>query len=184
MISMANSEFLASKICARPEMIQDLKAVADLDLPEGCIAAGYLRNFVWDVLHGYEERTPLQDVDVLYYDPYCLDEEAEKEYDKQLRLKVPERNWSVKNQARMHIRNGNPPYASVEDAMRYWPETATAVSARWNRTGRPEFLAPYDLEDLLQLRVRQSPLFSDRNFFLKRVHDKAWLRIWPRLTLI
>lgn len=31
----------------------------------------------------------------------------------------------VKNQARMHLRNGDRPYQSATDAMRYWPETAT-----------------------------------------------------------
>lgn len=175
---------LIEAIRRQPDMMTDLQLVAELKLPQGCIAAGYIRNFVWDVLHGYAERTPLHDVDVLYYDPSCLDEEAEKANDARLRERNPRLNWSVKNQARMHLRNGTPPYRSVEDAMRYWPETATAVAARLNAAGEVELIAPFGLDDLLSLRVRQGPYFHDHHVFQKRVHDKEWLRRWPLLKLV
>lgn len=175
---------LIEAIRRQPDMMTDLQLVAELKLPQGCIAAGYIRNFVWDVLHGYAERTPLHDVDVLYYDPSCLDEKAEKAYDAKLRERNPRLNWSVKNQARMHLRNGTSPYGSVEDAMRYWPETATAVAARLNAAGEVELIAPFGLDDLLSLRVRQGPYFHDHHVFQKRVHDKEWLRRWPLLKLV
>lgn len=59
-----NAFELKQAIMNQPEM----KAVADLGLPQGCIAAGYIRNFVWDSQHRFSQRTPLHDVDVLYYD--------------------------------------------------------------------------------------------------------------------
>lgn len=142
MPTIAGAADLREAIRRQPEIMADLQLVAELRLPQGCIAAGYIRNFVWDVLHGYAERTPLHDVDVLYYDPACLDEEAEKVYDARLRERNPRLNWSVKNQARMHLRNGTAPYRSVEDAMRHWPETATAVGARLNAAGEVELIAP------------------------------------------
>ncbi|WP_178022407.1 nucleotidyltransferase family protein [uncultured Paenibacillus sp.] len=175
---------LREAIRRQPEMMADLQLVADLGLPQGCIAAGYIRNFVWDVLHGYVERTPLHDVDVLYYDPACLEEEAEKAYDARLRERNPQLNWSAKNQARMHLRNGTAPYRSVEDAMLHWPETATAVGARLNAAGDVELIAPLGLEDLLSLQVRQGPYFRDHAAFLQRVNGKAWLSRWPRLVLV
>mgnify|MGYP001461346440 CR=1 FL=1 len=55
-----------------PNLLRDLHLVHSLGLPEACIAAGYVRNYIWDYLHGYTERTPLHDVDVLYYDPHDL----------------------------------------------------------------------------------------------------------------
>ncbi|MEF2966025.1 nucleotidyltransferase family protein [Paenibacillus sp. M1] len=165
-------------------MMADLKAVAGLGLPQGCIAAGYFRNFVWDALHGYSGRTPLHDVDVLYYDPECREEEAEKEYDARLRVLNPKRAWSVKNQARMHLKNGDSPYGSVEEAMLHWPETATAVGARLDAAGNIEIIAPFGLSDLLELRVRQSPYFHERSIFEGRIREKEWLRIWPRLTVV
>ena len=46
-----------------------LQAVRALQLPDCFIAAGFVRNMVWDALHDYP-LTPLNDVDVIYYD-YC-----------------------------------------------------------------------------------------------------------------
>lgn len=182
--TIADASSLREAIRQQPEMMADLRLVADLGLPQGCIAAGYIRNFVWDVLHGYAERTPLHDVDVLYYDPVCLDEEAEKAYDARLRERNPQLNWSAKNQARMHLRNGTAPYRSVEDAMQHWPETATAVGARLNGAGEVELIAPLGLTDLLALRIRQGPYFRDHAAFSQRVNGKAWLSRWPRLVLV
>jgi uncharacterized protein len=45
-----------------------LEAVESLGLPDWYIAAGFLRNAIWDALHDKSERTPLNDVDVVYYD--------------------------------------------------------------------------------------------------------------------
>lgn len=41
--------------------------VSELSLPQCYIAAGFVRNLVWDSLHGL--ATPLNDVDVIYFDP-------------------------------------------------------------------------------------------------------------------
>lgn len=182
--TIADAGDLREAIRRQPEMMADLQLIAELGLPQGCIAAGYIRNFVWDVLHGYAVRTPLHDVDVLYYDPACLEEEAEKAYDARLRERNPQENWSAKNQARMHLRNGTTPYRSVEDAMLHWPETATAVGARLNAAGEVELIAPMGLNDLLSLRVRQGPYFRDHAAFLQRLNGKAWLSRWPRLVLV
>ncbi|GJM73497.1 nitrate reductase [Paenibacillus macerans] len=183
--AMNDATGLREAILHQPEMLEELRAVAEQGLPHSCIAAGYVRNFAWDVLHGYTSRTPLHDVDVLYYDPECLDEAAEKGYEAALRARNPHRNWSVKNQARMHLRNGEKaPYRSVEDAMRHWPETATAVGVRLHPADDIELLAPWGLDDLLTLKVRQSPYFRDSAVFRQRVAAKEWLRLWPRLQLI
>lgn len=184
MPTIAGATDLCEAIRQQPDMMADLQLVAELGLPQGCIAAGYIRNFVWDVLHGYDERTPLHDVDVLYYDPACLDEEAEKACDAWLRERNPRLNWSTKNQARMHLRNGAEPYRSVGDAMQHWPETATAIGARLTATGEVELIAPLGLDDLLSLQVRQGPNFRDYAAFRERVDGKAWLSRWPRLEMI
>ncbi|GIP52408.1 nitrate reductase [Paenibacillus vini] len=184
---ISNVDDLKRAIGKQPEMMADLEAVAALGLPQGCIAAGYFRNFVWDVLHGYTVRTPLHDVDVLYYDPDFLEEEAEKEYDARLREINSSLNWSVKNQARMHLKNGEPPYRSVEDAMLHWPETATAIGARLKDGAdgvNIDIVAPFGLDDLLGFQVRQSPFFQNRNVFMDRIRDKEWLRIWPSLQVV
>lgn len=173
-------EILSARDCLR----RDLALVQSLGLPDWCIAAGYVRNYVWDVLHEHQAYTPLNDVDVLYYDPSDLSEETEKEYERSLRRQLPDYRWSVKNQARMHLRNNDEPYESVEDAMKRWPETVTAVGVTLDGHGELKIIAPHGLRDLFGLKVRQSPYYESRSYFEARVRDKNWRGIWPKLEMI
>lgn len=180
---MRTDEFL--KIMKKHDsLFRDLRYVQSLGLPESCIAAGYIRNYVWDYLHGYIERSPLNDVDVLYYDAHDLQEETEKEFEHRLRTICDEYNWSVKNQARLHLRNQHPPYTSIEDAMNRWPETATAIGIGLTAGGELKIYAPHGVNDLLDMVVRRSPYFVDHEYYWKRVRDKKWLTRWPKLTFI
>lgn len=163
---------------------RDLEWVRQLELPNWCIAAGYVRNYVWDWLHGYSQRTPLNDVDILFYDPHDLSEESENKYEAMLNGRSQEYNWSCKNQARMHIRNGDEPYESVADAMKRWPETVTAVGITRDKNQVVRIIAPHGLNDLFDLVVRQSPYYKDTDYFHKRVYGKRWLKLWPKLRLI
>lgn len=165
-------------------LMRDLNLVKQLDLPSWCIAAGYVRNYVWDYLHGFSYRTPLNDVDVLYYNPEDLSEESEKEYELILKNQLQEYNWSVKNQARMHIRNHDEPYISVADAMKRWPETVTAVGISLDYQNNIEIISPHGLNDLFELVIRRSPYFKDNDYFYTRVQSKKWLELWPQLRLI
>lgn len=169
---------------ADEHVMRDLSHVRRLQLPHWCISAGYVRNLVWDRLHGYAARTPLNDVDVLYYDPDDLSEEAEKAYEALLHNHLPCYSWSFKNQARMHLRNGHKPYKSVEKAMKRWPETATAVAVHMDSENQLQIIAPYGLEDLFSLVIRRSPNYPDKEAFYARVESKKWLAQWPGLRLI
>lgn len=44
-----------------------LLVLAGLQLPDAWLAAGFVRNLVWDRLHGYPEPTPLADLDVIHF---------------------------------------------------------------------------------------------------------------------
>lgn len=162
---------------------KDLELVRKLDLPESCIAAGYVRNRVWDALYGYEHETPLNDIDVIYYDPSDLSEERDHLLSLTLNTADMKEGWSVKNQARMHLRNQVAPYESTSDAMSCWPETATAVGLYLDELDHIHVIAPYGLDDLFQLKVRQSPRYFDTANFIKRVTEKQWLTRWQNLTL-
>ena len=93
-------------------------------------------------------------------------------------------NWSVKNQARMYLRNNHESYLSLDDAMRRWPETATAVGIKLTDQGRIDVIAPHGLEDLFELKLRQSKYCDDRAIFIKRIHDKKWLDRWKQLKIV
>jgi hypothetical protein len=162
-----------------------LEAVAALGLPDGWIGAGFLRAPVWDALHGHAKETPLDDIDVVYFDPACLDPAADARAEARLRALAPGLPWSVRNQARMHERHGDRPYRSTADALCHWLETPTAVALRLDRDGRPELLAPLGLDDLVGLVVRPTPHARARRMaaFRARVAGKGWFEKWPRLRL-
>ena len=86
---------------------------------------------------------------------------------------------------RYQSRNADQPYSSASDAMRYWPETATAVGVRLNPQGRVEVNAPLGLDDLFKLIVRPTERFlaEKHSLYVDRVHSKNWQSIWPQLTI-
>lgn len=165
------------------EIMKDLSIIKELKLPDWYVAAGYVRNYIWDTLHSYPNRTPLNDIDVIYYNTDEIDEEIEKKYEQKLERDTGISIWSVKNQARMHIRNGDKPYNSIEDAISQWPETVTAVGIRLERDDNISIISPYGLEDLFEYRVRKSPLFKDETYYRTRINKKNWKEIWPRLVI-
>lgn len=160
-----------------------LEVVSHLQLPDCWIAAGFIRNAVWDALHGRAPLAPDGDVDVIWFDPNRCYESLDRYIEEELRAVVPSIEWSVKNQARMHSRNGDRPYQSSTDAMRYWPETATAVAARRSGNDQLEIASPLGLDDLFNLLLRPTQRFAREKLpiYEKRVRSKAWLELWPLL---
>ena len=42
---------------------------AEQRLPDWCLAAGFVRNLAWDKMHSFSSATPLNDIDLIYFDP-------------------------------------------------------------------------------------------------------------------
>ncbi|CAH2602864.1 Nucleotidyltransferase family protein [Rhodovastum atsumiense] len=160
-----------------------LGVVRDLRLPDCWIGAGFVRNAVWDRLHRRTASPLAGDVDVVWHDLRRDDPREDERHEALLRAVEPGIVWSVRNQARMHGRNGDAPYASVRDAMRFWPETATAVAVRRDGLEGFEIAAPYGLDDLLNLVLRPTPPFAQarRSVYAARLHAKRWQALWPLL---
>ena len=82
----------------------------------------------------------------------------------------------------MHEINLDAPYASLEDAVSKWPETATAMVARLRANGEIEVVAPHGFDDLFRLVVSPTPHFLTRlERYRNRVIQKKWREHWPRL---
>lgn len=160
-----------------------LQNVRSLDLPDCWIGAGFIRNAVWDYLHDIPVNPPKTDIDVIWFDSLMTDIGEDKRLEAILRHQKPDYHWSVKNQARMHARNGDDPYRSSPDALRYWPETATAVAVRLTAEDSLEIAAPCGLADLFELRLAPTPHFLKNKMetFKQRVADKRWLDFYPLL---
>ncbi len=162
--------------------VEALSYVSELGLPQCYIAAGFVRNLVWDSLHGFKVSTPLNDVDVIYFDPTEYNPNAYLEYEAQLKACMPQLNWQVRNQATMHERNGDNRYQSSVDAMSYWPEKETAVAVRQIGLSQYECVAAFGFETLFSYCVTYNPKRL-REIFDNRVNSKGWLVRWPSLII-
>ena len=153
-----------------------------LDLPDWCLAAGFVRNLVWDRLHEFKSPTNLNDIDLIYFDSMKPHEAIDRELENRLQTtsKLP---WSVKNQARMHKRNSDNPYSSTEDAMSYWVEAETAVGATLSAGGEIEILAPLGIDLLFQYTITPNIKRVKPTQFAQRIKEKRWLEIWPKLEV-
>lgn len=163
--------------------VDALKCVSQLDLPQCYIAAGFVRNLVWDFLHNFKFSTPLNDVDVIYFAPTERIPNAYFEYEAQLKEYMPQLNWQVRNQAKMHVRHGDEPYESCLDAMSYWPEKETAVAIRQIELNQYECIAAFGVESLFNYCITYNPK-GLRETFEHRVNSKGWRIIWPSLTVV
>ncbi len=164
-----------------PERMEALTIAATLELPDWCLASGFVRNLVWDKLHGFSSATALNDIDLIYFDPYEVSDSRDREIEHWLRS-VSEFPWSVKNQARMHKRNMDSPYASTEDAMSFWVEVETAVGAALGENGEVIIVAPFGIESLFDYTITSNPKRPKPEDFKERMSNKRWLETWPRLV--
>jgi hypothetical protein len=176
---------LQALIASDQRRMDVLRAVRDLGLPDCWVAAGFVRNRVWDHVHGLAASPLSQDIDVIWFDAAQCDADCDAAHEQVLQSRDATLDWSVKNQARMHVRNGDAPYASATDAMRYWPETATAVGVRLGPGDTIEVAAPFGLDDLFGLVVQPTRRFADekRAVYLARIRAKDWPGRWPRLRI-
>ena len=168
-------------------MMSIVEAAKTLHLPDWWVCAGFIRSKVWDTMHGYSINTHLPDIDVVYYDPYNDDEDIEKLLESRLKKLKPTEPWSVKNQARMHILNGESPYKSTLDAVSRFPETATSIAMKLNEEDELILAAPWGLEDLLALRVKPTPPFKEKEtlaaIYERRLREKEWNKKWPKVSI-
>ncbi|GGB60153.1 hypothetical protein GCM10011409_41950 [Lentibacillus populi] len=167
-------------------MMEALYTAKSLQLPDWWICAGFVRAKVWDVLHDYSERTPIQDIDVIYFDTENFVEQEEKRLERILQTANGHYPWSVKNEARMHICNGIEPYVSSEDAIAKFPETATSLGVKLNEHDNIILTAPHGIDDCVQMRVKPTPYFLDNpellTIYHTRLTEKNWSAVWPKLT--
>ncbi len=168
-------------------MMEILAAVQSLELPDWWVCAGFIRSIVWDMLHGFEARTPLPDIDVIYFDPSHLEEAVEKRLEETLRRRMPDLPWSVKNQARMHLVNGIAPYLSAVDAISKFPETVTSLGITLDGNDNIVLTAPWGVHDLLHMQVRPTPYFAESKelagIYEERMAKKQWKNVWPHVNI-
>ncbi len=169
-------------------MMEILKVVRSLGLPDWWVCAGFVRSKIWDVLHGFHERTPLPDIDVIYFDPTNIEEKEEIKWQKLLKSMRADIPWSVTNEARMHLANHIPPYSSSEDAISKFPETVTALGVKLDQDGQLILTAPWGIDDVIRMEVKPTPFFKASRermtIYHKRIKQKKWQETWPKVKIL
>lgn len=171
-------------ILADKDFMAVLKIVEAQQLPDACIAAGCLRNFIWNKLAydtGFDKRT---DIDLVFFDISGSYQDA-LAIENTLKTDFPEYNWQVRNQAFMHVHSPETlPYRSTCDAISKYPETCTALTLRLTE-GFLEFFIPYGLEVVEKFECRPTPYFLENTkrmeLYKKRLASKKWTEKWPKL---
>lgn len=168
-------------------MMSILKTAQTLQLPDWWICAGFVRTKIWDTLHQKSTKPSLPDIDVVYFDPLNPDENYEKLLESRLKEVAPTEPWSVKNQARMHLKNGEAPYSSTIDAVSRFPETATSIALTINENEELILAAPWGIHDLLSLHIKPTPPFKEKDtlasIYERRVQEKDWTNKWPKVKV-
>lgn len=168
-------------------MMDILRSVRLLKLPDWWVCAGFVRSKIWDTLHDFSERTPIPDIDVIFFDQTNISEFVEKKLEEKLKPLNPDIPWSVKNEARMHMKSNVSPYSSSVDAISKFPETATALGVKLNITDNVILTAPWGISDVVNLEVKPTPFFTKNKkrieIYEERMTKKNWISIWSKLKI-
>ena len=185
MNTVKNEREILEAFRENPDMMAILTVIRNLELTDSWLAAGSVRNFIWNLLSDKSSFDCETDVDVIFFDPDISYEET-LSLEKKLREDFPQYQWELKNQVYMHQHSPHTaPYTSSRDAMSKYPERCTAVGLRLNEESDFELYAPYSLEDILNFQVRPTPHFLDNEDRMKlyrtRLSKKNWQEKWKNL---
>ena len=186
MNTLKNKSEILDSFKENPDMMAILTIIRDLELQDSWLAAGSVRNFIWNLLSDKPAFDRETDVDVIFFDPDVSYEET-LALENKLREDFPQYQWELKNQVYMHQHSPHTlPYRNSCDAMSKYPERCTAVGLRLHADATLELFAPYGLEDILNFQVRPTPHFLENQdrmkLYQKRLSKKNWREKWKNLT--
>ena len=186
MNTVKNEQEILETFRENSDMMAILTIIRDLGLKDSWLAAGSVRNFIWNLLSDKSPFDSETDVDVIFFDPDVSYEETVS-LEKKLREDFPQYQWELKNQVYMHLHSPyTVPYTSSRDAMSKYPERCTAIGLRLHANATLELFAPYGLEDILKFQVSPTPRFLENEDRMKlyqdRLSKKNWQEKWKNLT--
>ena len=181
-----NEQEILEAFRENPDMMAILTVIRNLELTDSWLAAGSVRNFIWNLLSDKSPFDRETDVDVIFFDPDVSYEETVS-LENKLREDFPQYQWELKNQVYMHLHSPHTvPYTSSRDAMSKYPERCTAIGLRLHADATLELFAPYGLEDIFNFHVSSTPHFLDNEdrmkLYQERLSKKNWQEKWKNLT--
>jgi hypothetical protein len=173
-----------------PVLMEVLRGLRQVGLPDHLLVAGAIYNLVWNRLTGRADLNGINDIDVFYFDDRDLSYEAEDIVIQRLAVRFAYLPLpvQVRNQARVHLwfpeKFGvafEPLTSSAEMLGRYASKTHS-VGVRLEAHDRLSIVAPFGLDDIFSFRI-----VPNRVLMNKPAHEAKGARakgVWPELTVV
>ena len=174
---------------AAPSLMQVLRAVRTLSLPDPLVMSGAVYQRVLNHLTGRPPDYGVRDYDLGYFDASDISYEAEDVVIRRVAAAFDEPLKSlveVRNQARVHVwfeahfGEAYTPLSSTAEALERFLSPMFGVGVRLDADERLHIAAPFGLADLFALSLRPNPLRPSGGF--DRVADGVRRR-WPEVTI-
>ena len=185
-IMKKNTQEILDSVRENPDMMAILTIIRNLGLQDSWLAAGSVRDFIWNLLSDKPVFDRETDVDVIFFDP-AISYEDTLVIESKLKEDFPQYQWELKNQVYMHLHSPHTvPYTSSCDAMSKYPERCTAIGLRLHADATLELFAPYGIGDILNFQVSPTPHFLENEdrmkLYQERLSKKNWQEKWKNLT--
>jgi uncharacterized protein len=150
---------------ASPRVMQVLRRLRDLDLPDWRLSSGAVYQTVWNALTERDPNHGIKDFDTLYFDP-DTSWDAEDAVIRRVAsaLEPPLREMvEVRNQGRVHLwfeqKFAEPytPLGCTDESLERYVAPAFAVGVRLERDDRLSVAAPFGLGDTFAMVLRPNP---------------------------
>lgn len=180
---------LVDMLRADAVLMDIMKGLREVDLPDWLLVAGAIYNQVWNNLTDRPSLTGVNDIDVFYHDFSDTSYDAEDVVIQSLAQRFADAPVpvQVRNQARVHLwfpqKFGQafaPLDSSAEMLTRYCAKTHS-VAARLEQDDTITIHAPFGLDDLFSFRVVPNHVLANKPAYeAKAARAKA---NWPELTI-
>ena len=110
MNTVKNKQEILEAFRKNPDMMAILTIIRNLELKDSWLAAGSVRNFIWNFMSDRPAFDLETDVDVIFFDPDISYEET-LSLEKKLREDFPQYQWELKNQ--VYMQPAQPSYCSL-----------------------------------------------------------------------
>ena len=187
----ADLEARLEAILRRSEpLMQVLRSVRDLALPDAMVFSGAIYQRVLNDLTGRPLDYGIKDYDVGYFEASDLSYDAEDRVIRRVAVafEPPLRELvEVRNQARVHLwfeGKFGEPYSALPnsaEALTRFVSPLFAVAVRLEADDRLTVLAPFGLEDLFALRLRPNPRRPTNGFARTAASTTAR---WPEVEVL
>lgn len=169
-----------------PHFMDAVNILNKYRLPEATIAAGAVRNLVWDQKSGQPSSFLRDNIDIYYRDPsesyeQSITTQAEISQNNSLYL------WNLHNIALSSRHDDLIPQAkSINEAIAGFPEKCSAIGIQIDGNNLT-VIAPFGLVELFELEVNPSPSFEKgmpkHEQYLQHIRFKHWQDRYPDLKI-